>query len=62
MCSEAATVPPLKPSFCATASSWMLPFSFAAELRGLRTGPTQTPPPSGHALNCVIETASLSRP
>ncbi len=40
---EPATVPPRKPSFCAVASSWMLPRWLIARLRGRRCGPTSTP-------------------
>jgi hypothetical protein len=36
---EPATVPPLKPSFEAVASSWIEPFDWAAELTGMRSSP-----------------------
>src|ERR1700760_2177117 len=39
---EPATVPPRKPSFEAVASSWIEPFTSAAELRGERNSLVQT--------------------
>jgi hypothetical protein len=39
MCTDPATVPPLKPSFLAVASSWMLPWTPLARFSGVRTGP-----------------------
>ena len=54
---EPATVPPLKPSLEAVASSWMEPLACAAELRGLRNSPVQP-----WAASVTLITSSLDFP